>query len=472
MSSRAFKAYQLIGYVWRYENFSLEWQSAITQAINLIGEHKPSIPARTMAALACIAQNDSQQLLDEIVQQEGLEYATEVVIARQFIARCYESDPLVVTLQYQDEDYGYGYRSETYNEFDLRLRKHLSLAEESCWQRCADKLIAALPGITKVRRPFIALILPEKPEIANELVGLECPRTHFHSKEWLKVVANDPTAVRKLEHYWSQDIFSDREASYMSHENHFGYAACAALLREQGLAAIPRLAMYAHKEDCGSLLVQINHPQVIRTLLLVADKNKPSLQRVAKYHKNFPHATLAALAELLALTEPPARPGYPIIEDKKLPAQQKARDEYWRTLLQTLMASQPQLAEEMMQWLSTQARAVLNSYLSAPPKPVIDSTDNSNLPEILVSPPWRSKKKMTAPRLDLAPLELTPQVYWQPGERERLAATEPARYFSTESLAERMEQKSGRVVLQELGFGDDVWQLFVFDDWITWAGWW
>lgn len=64
---------------------------------------------------------------------------------------------------------------------------------------------------------------------------------------------------------------------------------------------------------------------------------------------------------------------------------------------------------------------------------------------------------MTAPRLDLAPLELTPQVYWQPGEQERLAATEPARYFSTESLAQRMEQKSGRVVLQELGFGDDVW---------------
>lgn len=45
-----------------------------------------------------------------------------------------------------------------------------------------------------------------------------------------------------------------------------------------------------------------------------------------------------------------------------------------------------------MQWLSTQAGAVLNSYLSAPPKPAIDSTDNSNLPEILVSPPWRSKK--------------------------------------------------------------------------------
>ncbi|MGM7171302.1 hypothetical protein ABOB58_26060, partial [Escherichia coli] len=443
--------------VWRYENFSLEWQSAITQAINLIGEHKPSITARTMAALACIAQNDSQQLLDEIVQQEGLEYATEVVIARQFIVRCYESDPLVVTLQYQNEDYGYGYRSETYNEFDLRLRKHLSLAEETCWQRCADKLIAALPGITKVRRPFIALNLPEKPEIANELVSLECSQTHFRSKEWLKVVADDPKAVKELARYWSQDIFSDREASYMSHENHFGYAACAALLREQGLAAVPRLAMYAHKEDCGSLLVQINHPQVIRTLLLVADKNKPSLQRVAKYSKNFPHATLAALAELLALKAPPARPGYPIIEDKKLPAQQKACDEYWHTLLQTLMASQPQLAEEVMPCLSTQAQAVVNGYLSASPKLAFESTHSNDLPEILVSPPWRGKKKTALLRLDLVPLELAPKARWQPGERERLAATESARYFSTGSFTERMERKSGRVVLQELGFGDDVW---------------
>lgn len=207
---------------WNYDKCSLEWQSAIQQAINLTGEHKPSIPALTMAALICIAQNDSQQLLDEIVQQEGLEYATDVVISRQCIARRYESDSLVVTLQYQDEDYGYGYGSATYNDFDLRLRKHLSLAEESCWQRCADKLIAALPGIPKIRRPFIALILPEKPEIANELASLESSRSSLHSKEWLKVVATDNTAVKKLERYWGLDVFSDREASYMSQENRFG----------------------------------------------------------------------------------------------------------------------------------------------------------------------------------------------------------------------------------------------------------
>ena len=48
---------------------------------------------------------------------------------------------------------------------------------------------------------------------------------------------------------------------------------------------------------------------------------------------------------------------------------------------------------------------------------------------------------MTAPRLDLAPLELTPQVYWQPANKKRLAATEPARYFSTESLAHAWNKK-------------------------------
>ncbi len=30
---------------------------------------------------------------------------------------------------------------EQYSRFELRLRKHLSLAEESLWQKCAQKLV-------------------------------------------------------------------------------------------------------------------------------------------------------------------------------------------------------------------------------------------------------------------------------------------------------------------------------------------
>ena len=108
----------------------------------------------------------------------------------------------------------------------------------------------------------------------------------------------------------------------MSHENHFGYAACAALLREQGLAAVPRLAMYAHKEDCGSLLVQINHPQVIRTLLLVADKTNPACNVWLNTVKTSP-CDARRTGRTAGVKSPLRAPGYPIIEDKKLPAQQK-----------------------------------------------------------------------------------------------------------------------------------------------------
>ncbi len=42
---------------------------------------------------------------------------------------------------------------EQYSRFELRLRKHLSLAEESLWQKCAQKLIAAIPHIPEWRQP-------------------------------------------------------------------------------------------------------------------------------------------------------------------------------------------------------------------------------------------------------------------------------------------------------------------------------
>ncbi len=94
-------------------------------------------------------------------------------------------------------------------------------------------------------------------------------------------------------------------------------------------------------------------------------KTNPACKCGYKHSKTSPYATLAALAELLAL-KPLRALGYPIIEDKAA-CTAKARDEYWHTLLQTLMASQPQLSEEDAV-LNTQAQAVVNGYLSASPK--------------------------------------------------------------------------------------------------------
>lgn len=440
---------------WEAEQCTAEWQQAIAQAMRCVGEARAAMPARALAVLTRLAEEDSPALLDEIVQLHGVEYATEVVIARQNIAAGHSKyPPRKWVFSHPEKENVYGLHSETYSEFDLRLRKHLSLAEEVVWQRCAEKLIAGLVETPFYRQPFIALLLPERPDIANQIAGRCIDNSWRSSKEWLKAVATDPAVLAKLEETWSSDIFTDRQDSDGYFANRYGYAACAALLREQGLAAVARLAIYAHKDDCGSLLAQINHPQVIRLLLLVADKNKPSQLRVAKYARQFPASTLAALAELLALPEPPARPGYPEIEDKKLPQQQKKREESWRMLLRTLLNTHPPLAEQVSPWLSAQARELLATFQQALPAGVTVAVDNPGLPEILLSPPWRSKKKKTAaPRFALSPLKLAPQEYWQPGEREALAAGKPACFFNDLPLHERISRK-GEVVLEELGFQD------------------
>lgn len=445
---------------WDAERCTAEWQQAIAQAMRSVGQARTAMPARALAVLTRLAEEDSPQLLDEIVQLHGVEYATEVVIARQNIAVGHSKyPPRKWVFCHPEKENDGGLRSDAYSAFDLRLRKHLSLAEEIVWQRCAEKLIAALAETPLYRQPFIALLLPERPDIANQIAGRYVDNAWRSSKEWLKAVATDPAVLAKLEETWSSDIFTDRQDSDGYFANRYGYAACAALLREQGLAAVARLAIYAHKDDCGSLLAQINHPQVIRLLLLVADKNKPSQLRVSKFAKKFPASTLAALAELLALPIPPARPGYPEIEDKKLPQQQKKRAEGWRMLLQTLLNTHPPLAEQVSPWLSTQAQELLATSRQSLPAGVTVTVDNPSLPDILLSPPWRGKKKKAvAPRFALPALTVAPQEHWQPGEREALAASKPACFFNDLPLRERIRRKGG-IVLRELGF-EDMYYLF------------
>lgn len=57
---------------------------------------------------------------------------------------------------------------------EMRLRKHFSLANDDVWQRCADKLIAALGNMPARHQPLVALLLPEKPEVAHEIARHFC----------------------------------------------------------------------------------------------------------------------------------------------------------------------------------------------------------------------------------------------------------------------------------------------------------
>ncbi|WP_431732940.1 DUF4132 domain-containing protein [Escherichia albertii] len=131
--------------------------------------------------------------------------------------------------------------------------------------------------------------------------------------------------------------------------------------------------------------------------------------------------------------------------------------------LQTLITVQPQLAEDVRPWLSAEAQTVLDSYVSVPPKAVIDSSDNSKLPAILVSPPWRKgKKKASASYFSLPEITLAPQAYWSPHERWTQKQQTAINHFSAIPFNERLACRGMDTFLRELGFELPRWKFYEF----------
>lgn len=311
--------------------------------------------------------------MDQIIQEGGLEYATDVIIHLQQISIewDYVNNNIVFLSSGISPDY-----LQQYSSFELRLRKHLSLAEESLWQKCAQKLIAAVPHIPEWRQPLIALLLPEKPEIAHEIAQRLLGRKKLPSLEWLKIVATDEHILASLEKYHEPYAIFD--------DYYCGAIWSATVLQEQGVAALPRFAPYAASDYCADVLRHINHPFALTLLIRVAGHTKRCHDRMTKACAAFPHAALAALAELLVQKE----------------------ENSWRIMLMTMPISQPTLAEQVIPWLSTPAVAVLKSCQQQLTQPSNHASADL-LPAIVVSPPWLSKKKKSPiPVLDLAPLNL------------------------------------------------------------------
>ncbi|EFB3466486.1 WGR and DUF4132 domain-containing protein [Escherichia coli] len=358
---------------------SLEWQNTVAQAISQIdGLKTTQLPSPVMAVLTalemkCTRYKEREDVMDQIIQEGGLEYATDVIIHLQQISIewDYVNNNIVFLSSGISPDY-----LQQYSSFELRLRKHLSLAEESLWQKCAQKLIAAIPHIPEWRQPLIALLLPEKPEIAHEISQRLLGQKKLPSLEWLKIVATDEHILASLEKYHEPYAIFD--------DYYCGAIWSATVLQEQGVTALPRFAPYAASDYCADVLRHINHPFALTLLIRVAGHTKRCHDRMTKACAAFPHTALAALAELLVQKE----------------------ENSWRIMLMTMLISHPTLAEQVIPWLSTPAVAVLKSCQQQLTQPSNHASADL-LPAIVVSPPWLSKKKKSPiPVLDLAPLNL------------------------------------------------------------------
>lgn len=76
--------------------------------------------------------------MDQIVQEGGLEYATDVIIHLQQIDIEWDYANNVIIILPSGIAPSY---LEQYSRFELRLRKHLSLTEESLWQNVHKNLL-------------------------------------------------------------------------------------------------------------------------------------------------------------------------------------------------------------------------------------------------------------------------------------------------------------------------------------------
>ena len=304
---------------------SANWQQNINEAL----ANGPLSPAALAVQVVLVSRKfwgECPELMDEIVYVYGLEFAVDMFIAMQYISfDCtYHRTSIHITFQPLLN------HAHCVTPFDVRLRKHLALAEETLWQRCVDKFITALPDIPPVQQPMVALMLPERPEIAEEIARRLLEQKNIQTVEWLKLVVQESSLLKALESYCAYDLFNDY------------YHGCiwnVTVLQEQGIAGIARFAPYAYADLCGSILAEINHPQALMLLIRVSGKTKRCHERMTKACTAFPHTALAALAELLAQKE----------------------ENSWRIMLMTMLISQPALAEQVTPWLSTPAVAVLKS---------------------------------------------------------------------------------------------------------------
>lgn len=358
--------------IFNYADCSAYWQQVISEAL---ADGQLSPPALAVQVAVTTRRgwrsSDEPELMDEIVYVYGLEYAVEVFIALQHIEFEYNYQTVVVTFHAEPT------LPRGPDMFDIRLRAHLAQAEESLWQRCVDKLITALPDMPVGQQPLVALLLPERQDIVNDIARRALAHKNIKTAEWLKLVACDPQVVKTLETYQAQNLFNDY---------YHGSVWNATVMREQGVAGISRFAPYVHDDLCGELISYVNHPQALMQLIRVSEQGKRCHERMTQASARFPHAALAALAELLAQKE----------------------EKRWRIMLMTQLSTQPELVAQISPWLSSQAVALLEACQQQLHQQT-DCASNDMLPPVLVSPPWTVKKKKSPiPQLSLTPLALEP----------------------------------------------------------------
>jgi predicted DNA-binding WGR domain protein len=370
---------------------------------------------------------DGSPFLDYLVATKGLLYACDIFCLMQakvafevsrhkavcdlkFGART--EQPLAVMSRYQ------------YCHAELALRAHLAHADETLWTQCADLIEAAIARVPLRRKPLLCVLLPERPQLSNELALRHGSQIIPDAFSWLRLSVDAADAEAEL-----------RKATVTDAYDHHGFFNCpqamASMLAERGADAVPLLAVGAIVEEAALALGSIGTPAAINTLARGRKYSKDCMLRFVEAMRRWPLAAIAALSEKIA-SDTDARATLPGI----LASHARANSD-------ALEAIKP--------WLTPAAALVLDE-VNAKLAVTYELADHADLPLVLASPPWKGKSRKAAAAIKLDPLPLAPMERWEEGQREALLDPSPGYRQRLDALAADPQEHA-----RWLGMRDGPW---------------
>ncbi|EMM4152365.1 WGR and DUF4132 domain-containing protein [Escherichia coli] len=388
-----------------YRSYPENWQQAFAEVQMRILGNKQTGSAQSDAALLWSFWNSysADELVDDLIIRCGLE--TTVEIALLALQLKYKSVKGVVTTIIPPD-----HEAESLPNWHQRLCHHLSLASENEWQRCVDKVLTAIPTLSPARQPFAALLLPERPDIANAM-ALRYADQNVPAITWLRLVVTDDIALTTAEKYGFPPLYRDFRA-YL-----------AMLLANNGVRGVSRILLefteehsdnptylferISETEDLVKWLWKTNHPDAIQILILGVIGKKKHLEYLSKACQKHPAAALAAYATLLAIHE----------------------DAQWRKALVKLITATPELVTYVIPWVNAKAAGILSECRTQLVAEECEYATVDMLPELLVAPPWViNKKKNVIPVFDLPVLPIPAVTDITPGITELISHTDISRF--------------------------------------------
>ncbi|TGB67257.1 DUF4132 domain-containing protein [Escherichia sp. E4930] len=389
----------------RYRSYPENWQQAFAELQMRVQGNQQTGSAQSDAALLWSFWNSysTDELVDDLVIRCGLESAVEIAL-------------LALQLRYKPVKGAVttiippNHEAESLPSWHQRLCHHLSLASENEWQRCVDKVLAAIPSLSPARQPFAALLIPERPDIANAM-ELRYADQNVPAMTWLRLVVTDDTALTTAEKYDFPPLHRDFRAYLAMLLANNGIRGAGRILTEftEEHSDNPTYLFerISETEDLVKWLWKTNHPDAIQILILGVIGKKKHLEYLSKACQKHPAAAIAAYATLLAIHE----------------------DKDWHKALVKLITATPELVTDVIPWVNAKAADILSECR---PQSVAEECQYATvdmLPELFVAPPWViNKKKNVIPVFDLPVLPVPAVTDITPGITELISHTDISRF--------------------------------------------